>query len=100
VPEIAENLCELIGASLEVIGAILLANRYLNKARIGQIPWALLSVIWKGKKAIDLAFASRYSQENALTSLRGILFLFLGFVIRGLPHLVRVIDYIGGLASR
>jgi hypothetical protein len=95
--EIASHLLEFTGATLEIIGALYLANRYLNRLRLAQIPWSLLSVVWEGEAAKDLAFLSEISEERALSSLKGILLLILGFSVRSVPHICYLVGFVWDL---
>jgi len=92
---IAGRLCELAGTLLEVVGALYLANRYLSIAIPSQLPMALIRVVFNPKKVAGLIlWGEKVSQENALTSLRGIALLISGFIVKSLPHIAYILTYI------
>jgi hypothetical protein len=89
------SLFEIIGGTLEVIGAFLLANRYFA-IRWWQIIPALLSAIINGNYAKNLAQIARMTPERELYGLKGILLLMVGFFVRTLPAIVHVIHGLCG----
>ena len=93
MPDILEHVLDFVGATLEVIGALYLANRYFGKVIIWQIPWALISTLWRGKAAVGMAFGGEISSEDAFSSLKGILYLILGFSVRSSPHVIHIVEY-------
>ena len=92
--EFIAHLFELIGATFEVTGGLYLANRYMNRPLLIDIPFGLISALWGGKSAENLAFLSETSDERALNSLKGILFLIIGFMLRAVPHIFYVAEYL------
>ncbi len=83
-----EHVCELGGTFFEVLGAVLLANRYLRSAYVIHIPIALFSSIWNGRYARGMAKFGDLTREDALSSLRGLTALIIGFSIRSVPHII------------
>ena len=87
VSDLAANSLELLGASFEIVGALMLANRYLRRPSLFSIPSGLISAIWRGEAAKNVAFLGELTEESALTSLRGILLLIVGFVLETVPRI-------------
>lgn len=92
--ELVENLLDVVGATLEVIGGLYLANRYLSRIKLRQIPWSIITVIWKGEPSEDMAFMAEISEELPIQSLKGIFCLILGFIVRSSPHIFYLLKYI------
>jgi hypothetical protein len=74
----------------EIIGALMLANRYLN------MPWwargrVLFSAIYYGKRAREAAAIADMSAERSKIVLRGLGFLCVGFILRTLPSIAELL---------
>lgn len=77
------------GMVCEIIGALMIANRYLNT------PWPargriLVSAIFMGRSARGALGIAALSEERADVALRGLGFLCLGFVLRTLPSIAEL----------
>lgn len=70
-----------IAMSLELIGALFLANHYL-KVRAYKVPQVLLSALFGGKSSQELASLSMLTTDDPLISLRGLAFLSSGFLLQ------------------
>jgi hypothetical protein len=74
----------------EVVGALMLANRYLN------VPWwerlSIISAIYNGKRAQAARAIADLSEERTEYALRGLGFLCLGFLLRTLPSISELIE--------
>jgi hypothetical protein len=85
MPAVIANICEIVGAACEVVGALELANRYLH------IKWfklivPLVSALWRGRRAREAAEIGAMSPEDPVRNMRGITLLIAGFMIRALPQ--------------
>jgi hypothetical protein len=89
-----ENGLDFGGALIEVVGALFLANRYLGKADFFQVPGALISAFFRGRSGRAMGLMGELSEEDAIVSLRGILFLIVGFLVRSSPHFVFIVEYV------
>jgi len=87
------SLCEIAGATLEIVGAVLLANRYIA-FRWWQSLQAILSALVNGRYAHEVAELASFIPEREIYGLRGLGFLMAGFFIRTLPAIVHVISYL------
>jgi hypothetical protein len=84
-------LVYLLGMIFEIIGALLLANRYLN------MPWwsrlgVLTSAVYGGKSAQRAEAIAELSGESAKYAIRGLGFLCLGFLFRTLPSIAELLN--------
>jgi hypothetical protein len=83
-------LVYLLGMIFEIIGALLIANRYLN------MPWwsrlgVLTSAVYGGKLAQRAEAIAELSGERTKDALRGLGFLCLGFALRTLPSIAELL---------
>lgn len=83
------NVLNIIAASLELIGAVLLANHYL-KIRARKIPKVLLSALFGGKISKKAANLAQLADDNPVISLRGLAFLVLGFLVQLISNFVQM----------
>jgi hypothetical protein len=80
-----------MGMTLEIFGALLLANRYLNSQSWATNIWGLISAFKRRRRnklethpAEEIA---ELSGDRAADALRGIGILCLGFIFRSLPSI-------------
>ena len=87
----ANYLC-LLGLLLEIIGVIMMANKYIITKR-KNIPWLLLKGLFqKNISDFSIGYADRMSQEEKSTVLRGLALIFLGFVVQFAGTLLSTIN--------
>lgn len=79
----------ILAASLELIGVLLLANHYL-KIRIRKIPAILLSSLVGGKMSRAAANLARLADDDPIVSLRGLAFLASGFLVALLSNFIQI----------
>ena len=82
----------LAGMFFEIIGALMLANRYLN-VRWWERLGILMSAIYNGRKAKSAKAIADLSEERTNVALRGLGFLSLGFFLRTLPSIAELFDF-------
>ncbi len=87
-------LLQIIGSTLEVIGAYLIANLYFETVVGRQIPIMLIHAIWRGPKAKDAIALTGISKENKLISLQGIAFIGVGFLFQLLASVVSLCTHV------
>jgi hypothetical protein len=95
-----ENGLDFAGALVEVVGALFLANRYLSKADFFQVPGALISAFFRGRSGRAMELMGEASKEDGIVSLRGILLLIVGFLVRSSPHFVFLVSHFLSAAPR
>lgn len=77
------NLIELIASLFEIWGAVQMANALLGiTTGRAKVPTVLLSAIVGGKLARGIARLGGLTQEDYRESLRGLGFVFIGFVLK------------------
>ncbi len=81
----------LLGMSFEIIGALMLANRYLNMPLWARLP-VVISAIYYGKRAKQAEAIAYLSDERGRVALRGLGFLVIGFIFRSLPSLAELLN--------
>jgi hypothetical protein len=75
----------LAGMVLEIIGTLLIANRYLNMPWWARIP-AIISAIYNGPRGRTAETIARLvPEERTDLAIRGVGFLCLGFLLRTIP---------------
>lgn len=87
-------LLQIIGSTLEVIGAYLIANLYFETVTRRQIPIMLIHALWRGSKAKDGIALTGISEENKLISLQGIAFIGIGFLCQLLASIMALFTHI------
>lgn len=75
------GLATFIGLAFQIIGVFLMATRYTN-VRVSQIAKVMITALWRGKAAREGAQITNYSVEDALSSLQGLAFIALGFIVQ------------------
>ncbi len=77
------SIIELIGSLFEIWGAVLMANALLGIASgRRKVPKVLLSAVIGGDLARGIARLGGLTQEDYRESLRGLGFIFIGFVLK------------------
>lgn len=88
------NLIQSIGSTFEVIGAILMANKYFNVKSKWRVPQILLSATVRGKNAKAANAIADMSEDRGMTSLQGMSLIAVGFIIQLLYQIFQVGSYI------
>jgi hypothetical protein len=83
------HLCEVAGVALEVTGVLLMANTY-TRVLPRQVPYVLVSALWRGRTAREAASIVHLVQEKVTASLQGLACMCLGFMLKALPSVVQI----------
>ena len=83
------NILNIVAVSLELIGAIFLANHYL-KVRTRKVPKVLFSALFGGEISKRAANLAQLADDDPIISLRGLAFLVLGFFVQLISNIVQM----------
>ena len=84
------NVVQLCGIILEIIGVLFMANYFLQ-IRWYQIPKVVLTSFYRSGSGKSASVISDFTPEDKLTSLQGLSFLFLGFLIQGIAIIISLL---------
>jgi hypothetical protein len=79
-----ETIINLLASSLEILGAFLMANAYLNVAPL-QLPTMMVNALWRGEKAKDAVAIADIVEEKRIVTLQGLSFIAAGFILKSIP---------------
>lgn len=79
-------ILQIVAACCEILGVVFMANSYVRIVMNRQIPYLLLSAIWRGKRAQNAAFFD-INEDHRLTSLQGLALIALGFCFQAVAAL-------------
>ncbi|MDY6919312.1 MAG: hypothetical protein SV765_03765 [Pseudomonadota bacterium] len=91
------SLLALISSIFELIGVILMANVYINiggpvREKAFRFAGGLISSLKRGKCARKLVVSARITErEDRLTTLQGLAFIAVGFILQLLSNLLQLI---------
>jgi outer membrane protein OmpA-like peptidoglycan-associated protein len=88
--EILNHICLIVAAIFGLVGAVLIANRYVN-IKLLQIPGTLVSAFFRGHRARDLDPIIEVSREENIVTLQGLAFVAFGFMLQAAPDVVALI---------
>lgn len=75
----------IVGNGFELLGAYLMAHRYVN---VGFAFGALWSGLYRGKAARDAAYAAEITSDRHLVSLQGLSLICVGFLLTLVANLI------------
>lgn len=75
------QLLSLIGLTFEIVGVVFMARKVTN-VLLWQIPRVLISALWRGNIAKDVAGLAAFTPDDDVYFLQGLSFVALGFVIQ------------------
>jgi len=88
---ITTNSLQIIGSILEIIGIVLMSNLYWKNVYGKQIPYMLISALWRGESAKDGICLSDFSPEKRLFSLQGLALIGVGFLVQLIANLIALL---------
>ena len=86
-----KDIAYLLGMVLEIIGAMMMANKYLNE-RPRDVLAILVSAIFGTRRAQGAAAIADMSGERFMLTLRGLALICAGFVLRTIPSIVHLFE--------
>jgi hypothetical protein len=86
-----KSLFQLLGSLFEITGAFLMANIYLRVYKYQKI-LAIISALWRGEKAEESTTIAGIVPERRLSSLQGLSFIGLGFLLQAIPNVAEVLS--------
>jgi hypothetical protein len=86
-----QDFFQIAGASLGIVGTFQLANRHL-RVPLRNIPIHLFAAFTNTRRAAAAIQMSRWAEDNAINSLRGLTLIAIGFFLQMIPNLVHVFE--------
>ena len=84
------SILQVVGGVCEILGALFLANRYLN-VRLLHVPKLILRSLRPYNKGDVARVVYDFSNERIRLSIRGIFLLCLGFIFQAMPAAISLL---------